>query len=77
MRRAAVTFEATTLSYSPRLHLQQRRNIYFFLIRPQFFFFTLHAEHGYAVGEFVAFGADVHTSTVLPVLISASAMRNA
>ena len=44
---------------SPRPHLEQRRNIYFFLIQAQFFFFTLRAEHGHAVGEFVAFGADV------------------
>jgi len=66
MRRAAVTFEATTLSYSPRPHLEQRRNIYFFLIRPQFFFFTLHAEHGHAVGEFVAFGADVGEVSSVP-----------
>ena len=49
----------TTPSYSPRPHLQQCQNIYFSLIRPQFFFFTLNAEHGHAVGEFVAFGADV------------------
>ena len=45
-----------TLSYSPRPHLQQRRNIYFFLIRSQFCIFTLRAEHGHAVGEFVAGG---------------------
>jgi hypothetical protein len=49
----------TTLSYSPRPHLEQRRNIYFSLIQSQFCFFTLRAEHGHAVGEFVAFGADV------------------
>jgi hypothetical protein len=48
-----------TLSYSPRPHLQQRRNIYFFLIPSQCCFFTLRAEHGHAVGEFVPFGADV------------------
>jgi hypothetical protein len=53
------TVEGTTLSYSPRPQLQQRRNIYCFLIRSQFFFFTLRAEHGHAVGELVPFGADV------------------
>ena len=38
-------------------HLEQRRHIYFPLIRSQFFFFfTLHAEHGYEVGAFGAGG---------------------
>ena len=29
------------------------------IIRPQFFFFALHGEHGHAVGELVAFDAEV------------------
>ncbi len=44
-------------SYSESL--EQRRNIQGFLIQPQLFFFGLRAEHRHAVGEFVAFGADV------------------
>ncbi len=39
--------------------LEQRRNIYFSLIRSQSFFFTLRGEHGHTVGEFVILGADM------------------
>ena len=39
--------------------LEQRRNIYCSPIQPKFFFFAPRAEHGHAIGEFVAFGADV------------------
>jgi hypothetical protein len=68
------SFNRWLLGGSSRPHLQQDRDIYFPLIRSQFFFFTLRTEHGHAVGEFVAFSADVGGDVVL---ISASAMRNA
>ena len=57
MRNASVVLP--TLAYSSGPHLQECLKVHRFLIPSQLFFFTLHGEHGHAVGEFVAFGADV------------------
>ena len=46
-----------SLQQSPEGSLQQHQN--FFLIQTQLFFFTLGAEQGHAVGEWVPFSADV------------------
>jgi len=67
-----VHISPTTPSYSPRPHLQQCQNIYFSLIRPQFFFFTLRAEHGHAVGDCAA-GSDLPSPQLIcdvPVVIA-------
>src|SRR5688572_4092320 len=44
---------------SPGPHLEQSRNIHGFPIQPQFFFFALRGKHRHAVGELVAFSADM------------------